>query len=193
VAQPRRLMLTRSEFNEVQQIIMSAWHTGDLDGAFAAIEAVLKDGTGEMKGQCLFYRGMIRQAEGALENAKEDWLQAHHYSAGGTFLRYELERSLGEVCEETHAPQEAQGWYLAALQSCSTGDEFSGNRTLSAYLRLCGGIVSPEDHALVASVVEKSLRVLQLPGVPDVADLDGSVASLTSRFNEMIAEASAYR
>ena len=56
-------MMTEHEFDEVRRKIVMAWHKGDVDGAFAEIEKVFEGkGTPDMKGECLFYRGMIRES-----------------------------------------------------------------------------------------------------------------------------------
>ena|SRR2546422_483532 len=184
-------MLTQNEFNDAQQRLMSAWHRGDLTKAFAEIDSVLGEGTPEMKGQCLLYRGMIRESQGSLDVAKQDWLKALQYGQEGTFLRYELEHRVGEICEKADASEEALSWYRKALRTCSTGRQFSGNRTLTAFLRLSGDSFSPADNALLASVIQTSWRVLEVPGEPDLIDLAASISALTTRFNEMITEATA--
>jgi tetratricopeptide (TPR) repeat protein len=184
-------MLTESDFNQVQQRLVSAWHIGDVAAALDEIELVLREGTPEMKAQCIFYRGMIRQSMGSSEKAKQDWLQALSYAREGTFLRYELEHCLGEAYEESEALKEALQWYRTALGTCSTGEEFSGNKTLVAFMRLSGDNISPDDKALLASVIQKSWRVLEVPGELDLTDLAASVSTLTTRFNNIVAEATA--
>lgn len=184
-------MLTASDFNEVQQRLVSAWHRGDFAIALAEIDAVLREGTPEMKGQCLFYRGMIRKSEGSLENAKEDWRDALRFAQDGTFLRYELEQNIGEACEESDELEEACSWYRTALKTCSTGEGFSGHRALTAFMRLRSDHVAPDDKALLASSIQKSWRVLEVSAEPDLIDLAASVSALNKRFNEMTAEATA--
>jgi len=184
-------MLSENDFTAAQQRLVSAWHRGDLTTALSEIDAVLREGTAAMKGQSLFYRGMIRQSEGSLEEAKQDWLEALRYAQEGTFLRYELEHNLGEASEKMDALADACRWYRNALESCSTGEEFSGSRTLIAFMRLNGGSVSSDDNALLASVIQKSWAVLEVPGRPDLTNLAASVNALTNRFNEMIDEATA--
>src|SRR6266849_2693040 len=149
LSQLRKHMLTDSTFEQLQQVLVSAWHRGDLETAFAQIEIGLREGSPEMKGQCLFYRGMIRESSGALSEAKQDWLDGIQFARDGTFSRYQLEHNIGQACEKSETTQEALGWYRAALRTCSTGGEFSGHETLSAFLRINGSDISPEDTALV--------------------------------------------
>ena len=131
-----------------------------------------------MKGQCLLFRGMIKDDQGEMEDAKEDWLNALAYARPGTFLRYNLESNIGKVCETLGLREEAVRWYRSALSTCSQGDEFSGHRALVSLVMLNGGQVPPEDNLLFASVSKKSWQVLQLPGAPDLNDLAGTVSKL---------------
>jgi tetratricopeptide (TPR) repeat protein len=181
-------MLTRTEFNQSLHRLRTAWSKGDLASAFSEIEKVLREGSAEMKAECLLYRGEIKDNQGELADAKQDWLNALAYSGEGTFLHYSLERCLGQVCETLGLPEEALRWYRTSLSTCSQGDEFSGHRSLTALLRLTGGEVPPEDKPTVASVAEKSWRVLQLPGAPDLNDLVGTVSKLAEGFQKSVDE-----
>jgi tetratricopeptide (TPR) repeat protein len=183
-------MLSHSDFFELQQRLVSAWHKGDVAKALAEVEVVLREGTTEMKGQCLFYRGMIREDENSLKVAMDDWVEALQYAQEGTFLRYELEHKMGEACERSGLAEEAAGWYRRALNSCLIGADFAGNRTLAAFLRVAEQ-GSQEDRALFSSVIQKSWAILELPGQPDLTDFTASISLLESRFNEMVGDATA--
>ena len=76
-----------------------------------------------MKGQCLLFRGMIKEDQGELVDAKQDWLNALAYPRAGTFLRYNLESNIGKVCETLGLREEAVRWYWTALSTCSQGDD----------------------------------------------------------------------
>jgi hypothetical protein len=178
-------MLTRDEFHQLEQRITSAWHSRDHSNAFADIETILREGSVEMKGEALLLAGMIRESEGDLKGAQQHWREALLLAPEGTFLRYSLEDELGKISEKTDA-ENAVFWYRAALKTCSNGDEFAAIPTLGSFLRLNSGNISQEDRALVASVLQKSWRVLDLPGGPNPDDLVGSVATLTGRFDEML-------
>ena len=178
-------MLTQSEFDQALQRITLAWSKGDLTSAFSEIDMVLWEGSADMKGQCLLFRGMIKEDQGELEDAKQDWLNALAYPRAGTFLRYNLESNIGQVCETLGLREEAVRWYWTALSTCSQGDEFSGHRALVALVTLSGGQVPSGDNLLFASVSKKSWRVLQLPGVPDLKDLVGTVLKLAEGFQNL--------
>src|SRR5262252_7754503 len=110
-------MLNQETFDNIQQRLVGAWGKGDLDGAFAEIETVLREGTPAMKGQVLFFRGMIRESGGHLNEARQDWLEAIQYSREGTFLRYQLETSIGAASKKLETDDDALKWYRAALQT----------------------------------------------------------------------------
>jgi hypothetical protein len=183
------MTMNEKQFLESLETIASAQYRGEVSTASAEIKRILSEGTPEMKGQALFYRGTMRKDEGAMADAKDDWLLALEYARDGTFLRYELEQHIGEALESLHMKPEAADWYRRALMTCSTGDEFSGNPTLTSLLRISEGQISPQDAALAASVLEKSWRVLELPGKPDVTHLAQAIDSLTAGFNVIIAQA----
>lgn len=171
-------MLSETDWEEAQQLVMVAWHRGDFARALSEIDRVLGEGTDEMKGQSLVYRGMIRESQGALEAAKQDWSDALSHVGEGTYARYVGERSLGEVCERLGQTDEAERWYRVALATCAAGAEFSGGLALQAFVRLKGQQLSRTDKALIAAVAEKSWRALELPGKPDLSDTDKLVATL---------------
>jgi hypothetical protein len=148
---------------------------------------VLREGSAEIKGQCLLFRGMIKDDQGELD-AKQDWLNALAYARAGTFLRHNLESNIGKVCETLGLREEAASWYRAALNTCSRGNEFSGHPALTALLKLSGGQISAEDKAMFRSVSEKSWRVLQLLGTPDLNDLVGTVSKLAEGFQKSVEE-----
>jgi hypothetical protein len=181
-------MLTRREFAEIMGKVSGAWRKGELDTALSGIETVLEDGIPDMKSESLLERGRIRQSMGATAAARQDWTEGLRYAREGTYLRFLLELSLGEALEREEQLGEALGWYKIALQTCSSGEEFAGLRALTAYLRLNGNNIEPGDHALLASVVVKSWRVLELPGTPNLENLRSATEELTAAFSKRVDE-----
>lgn len=181
-------MLTEREFARMTEKIRGAWRKGELDTALAGIEKVLEEGTPDMKAESLLDRGRIKQSMGALAAARQDWTEGLRYARPGTYLRFCLEQSVGEGLEREGLLGEALGWYKRALQTCSSGDEFAGRRALTAYLRLKDGNVEPGDDALLASVVVKSWRVLELPGTPGLENLRSATEELTAAFSKRVDE-----
>lgn len=184
----KKSMLSRTEFNQALQRLSAARSKGDLTNAFSEIEMILREGNDEMKGESLLYGGEIKAGQGGLVDAKQDWLSGLDYASPGTFLRYCLERNIGRVCETLGLPDEAIVWHRKAATTCYRGAEFSGLQALTALLALNGGQVPPEDNMLFGSVIEKSWRVLQLPGAPDLNDLAGSVSKLAEGFRNLVEE-----
>jgi tetratricopeptide (TPR) repeat protein len=177
-------MLTETEWDHAQQQVVMAWHQGDFTRAFSEIERVLVAGTDEMKGQSLIYRGMIRESQGALEDAKQDWTDALSYASNGSYARYVSERSLGEVCEKLGLREQAERWYRAALATCVAGRKFSGGLALKAFVKLKGPRLSKQDETLVVAVAKKSWKALDLKGKPDLTDLGRLAETLAKRASE---------
>src|SRR5215217_434520 len=184
-------MLTIQEFHEALRRLMIAWRD-DSDDAVAALDLILSQGDSDMKATCLFYQGSMNEGKGALEVAWQSWSNGLQYAREGSFVRFELELSLGRICEDQAKPEEALQWFKKALQTCCQGDEFAGVKALTGYLRLNDGRIEPGDEALFACVVEKSWRVLELAGGPDAHDWAAASARLAgelqSRAEQIIAD-----
>ena len=171
-------MLTEHEWEQMQERLTKAWHQGDLDAAMAEVDGALAQGSSAVKGQALLYRGMIREEQGDLGRAEQDWASVVTYCGEGSYGRYVAERSLGTACEKLGTPEEALEWYRAALRTCADGGQFSGGQALHGFLRLAAPALSPQDEALLRSVVVKSWAVLELPGAPDLRNLTETAEKL---------------
>ena len=178
-------MLTKAEFDAARQRMLSAWHKGDDADAQAALEIVLSNGSPSMKAECLFYQGMLVEEQGKLVDAQASWSNGLQYAREGSFLRFQLETSLGGAAERQAQSAEALKWFRSALETCCQGDEFSGNKALSGYLRLSGGKVESVDETVVSCVAEKSWRVLGLPGAPDPNDWTATAARLEEELHRL--------
>jgi len=183
-------MLTQDQFNESQQRITSAWHSGNFQDAFAEIDRVLKEGTDEMKGTALFYRAMIHESRRDWEQVREDSRSGLKYAAPSTFLRYQLEHAIGAAYNKQAFSEKANQWFTKALQTCAEGDDFSGHKTLAALMKLANEESLQMDQALMATVAAKSWRVLEVPGEPDLADIRGTVHKLCEQFSKTVEEIS---
>lgn len=181
-------MLTETEFEHLLQTLTKAMNQGDLEQAVSEKDRVLSEGTPAMKGQYLLYLGLTREQSGDLSGGRADWLDALAFADPGSFLRYSLEENLGRVCQKLAKPEEAQMWYRQGLRTCSDGDEFSGNTALTGFLELNEGKIPPADEALVVTVLNKSWRVLELPGSSDLTDLPGSIKMLAERLASKVQE-----
>ena len=174
-------MLTDAEYHAARQRMLTAWHKGDLTDAQAALSLVLSTGSPAMKAESLFYQGMMVEGRGELAEAKASWFTALQYAREGTFLKFELEASLGAALEREAQLAEAMRWFRSALETCCRGDQFAGSKALAGYLRIAEGKIELADEAVVACVVEKSWRVLDFPGEPDANDWATSAAKLVEK------------
>jgi hypothetical protein len=181
-------MLTKAEFDAARQRMVKAWYKGDLADAQAALNIVLSDGSPSMKAECLFYYGMMAEERSNLAEAQVNWSSGLQHAREGSFLRFQLETSLGGAAEQQGQPAEALKWFRGALETCCEGDEFSGNKALSGYLRLTGGKVDPADETVVSCVAEKSWQVIGLPGAPDPNDWVATAARLAKELESRASE-----
>jgi len=167
-----------AEYHAARQRMLIAWHKGDLADAQAALELVLSTGSPAMKAESLFYQGMMAEGRGELAEAKASWSNALQYTSEGTFLKFQLEASLGAAFEQEGQLAEAMRWFRSALETCCHGDQFAGSKALAGYLRIAEGKIELADEAVVACVVEKSWRVLDFPDEPEANDWATSAAKL---------------
>lgn len=179
-------MLNEIEFNRVIGEIIFAWAHRDFIGALAKIDAVIDEITPEMKAHCLLFSGNIKDDQGLSSEARRDWLAAIPYCRAGSFDRHRLEYEIGRSYEKAALRNDALAFYRSAIQTCATGDEFAGNKALSAFLALNTGWISSEDEATVAAAIEKSWRVLELPGEPDLKNLPNAVTKLAEGFSDKV-------
>jgi len=161
-------MLTEDDWNQAQQKITIAWGRGKIEAAYDEIARVRASGTAQMKAQSLLYRGMIKEDVGDYCGAREDLRQAASENPSGSFARYTAEHMLGVACEKSGLSEEALRQYREALQTCLAGDDFSGGHALERFLALAGVELRSEDHHLATAVIEKSWKVLELQGEPDL-------------------------
>lgn len=180
------MSLTRREFHTAQQRITSAWHRGDQPTAFAEINRIVRDGRDEMKAQALWLSGLIKQSSGNLRGAEKDWLKALPFAGEGTFLRHTLQHEIGNALETTGCVEDALSWYRAALATCATGDEFAANPSLVAFLRINGENIAEEDRQIVNAAIERSWRVLEVEGKPDLKDVAGNITRLAQEFSSNV-------
>jgi tetratricopeptide (TPR) repeat protein len=182
-------MLTKSEFDQLQQRIFQAWHRGEISEAFAEIDSALREGTSDMKGQSLFYRGMINESIGSLDAAMQDWLSVLKHAERGSFLRYQAEYGIGTVCQKSGRDEDGLSWYRKALNTCLDGGAFSGHQALAAFFSLNGGQPSSGIDPLVTAVLKKSWHVLELPGSAPSEDLGNAIDALCEQFSQKVEEA----
>ncbi|MEO6391639.1 MAG: hypothetical protein ABIP75_07280 [Pyrinomonadaceae bacterium] len=176
------------EISEARQRISNAHIRKDLEGAIAEIEDLLQYDLPGKKGVAFYERGKIKESAGALNEAKQDWLEALEHVTEPSNLKAELESAIGQVWENLGDSNKALSWFSKSLETrvrCAGGGLF----TLKAILRVNAGEFPREDVASVVATVERAWTVLEIPGKPVLADLAGSTYALCERLEE-IADAS---
>lgn len=179
-------MMNQDEFDGLMGSITGAWAQRDFESAFSQLEAIVKRGSAEMKANALLFSGMIKESNKQLLDARQDWLEGIPHSPQGSFVRYNLQQNIGRSFENENSFAEAHKWYRAAIQTCANGGEFSGEKALVAYLSLHDGQIKDEDRNIFSVAVEKSWRILELPGRPSLDDLPKAVDKLTEHFETLV-------
>lgn len=179
-------MLSENEFNKFVEEIRFDWAQRHFTDALAKIESVMDRLTPQMKARCLLLRGEMKDEQGLPDDAREDWLTAIDYSIEGSYLRYLLEYEIGNSFQRAALLDKALLRYHKALESCANGDFFSGSSAAAAFLALNGGQIPVKYRSMIATVVEKSWAVLELPGNPQLRDLPQAIVSLIAGRDEKI-------
>lgn len=181
-------MLTKEAFNKELAKVTFLWNRKDFDGALNVLSEILIKGDVYMRSQALLFSGMVKQDQGFLEDSRKSWLDAIPLTNDGTFTLYLLQHNLGDSYRREGLPEKAMSWYRSAIRTCVAGDEFACDQTLTSFLFLSGDQIPEDDEAAVANAVEKSWRVLELPGDPDLTDLRKAVTQLNEGFQNLLAE-----
>jgi len=177
-------MMTDDEWDRAERTIVGAWTTGDVPLAMTEIENALIQGTGEIRGRALVYRGTIHEEGGNLDQAKADFIEAAGLFVSGSYAKYSAELSVAHVCEEREITDQAIRWYRRALQTCVDSTEpFSAAVAARAFLRHSSPVSTP-DLELLQSVTTKSWRALGLPNEPNLTDLAGTADLMIKRGSE---------
>ena len=177
--------MTNAESSNLLQRVTLNWAQQNFDEAFSDIRTVIEEGSLEMQVSALLLSGMINDDLGNIFEARSDWQSAIPLSTEGSFAKYSLQSNIGESYAKEGEFEKAIGWFRNAIETCAGGDEFSGEKALSAFQALNNGI--PEkDARIVALAIEKSWRVLELPGFPDLSNLSGAILGLAQEFENIV-------
>ena len=181
-------MLTKETFNKKLEEITFLWNRKDFDGALGVVDDIVLNGDPKMQAQGQFFGGMILKDKGLPENARQFWLDAIPKATNQSYILYLLQYNIGFSFQDEGLTEKAAFWYRSALQTCVTGDEFSGDQALTSLLLLLGGQIPKDDEALVIDAIEKSWRVLELPGMSDLTDIPNAIAKLNEGFSNLLAK-----
>lgn len=180
--------MNRNEFEKELERVSLEWSQKSFGDALDHLSAMLGYLSGDMKCQCLLFRGLIKQDLGFNEEARNDWNEAIEYSLDGSYLRYSLQTNLGDSHRNGQHLDAALKWYRLAIMTCSKGEEFSGSKSLAAFLEINDYHIPTEDKLEVARALRKSWRVLNLPGEPKLEDLPNSILYLNSSVAQNISK-----
>jgi tetratricopeptide (TPR) repeat protein len=181
-------MLGKKDFNKLLGKMTALWHRRDFDNAKEILQRIILHGDVDMQSQALLYRGMIKQDEGLLADARQDWLDAKSLANEGTFTLYLIQHNLGASYQRENLDEDAISWYRLALQTCIEANDFSCDQTLSSFLSVSHGDIPKDDEMRVIAAVETSWRVLGLPGLPNLTSLPFAINSLDEGFKRLLAE-----
>jgi hypothetical protein len=173
------MTITRAEFHQLMGMLTKAWHDRRVLDAFSIVDEVLDRGAPEMKVQALLFRGMIKEDEADLAGAMKDWLQLLGFGVD-SFVSHQAQCLLGKANEHLGLTSEATEWYWAALVTCQKCGEFSGVDALRGFWECRGDGITDEERTVLVAVIEKSWRVHDLTGLPNLDDLGIAIASLES-------------
>lgn len=182
--------MDKNEFWRIQTRITRAKASNDFGAALEEIERLICDGSPDVRMTGLYYRGEIRESQGAFPDAVRDWEVALGLVGGSTFLRHELHRKLAVTRARLGDVDSALASLRSALQICSENGKFSGTSALTDFLRLHGGTIPYADQPLIEVVVVISWQVLEVPDIPDLNDLPIAIAELDRWLSKLVIDAS---
>jgi len=114
---PEQLWL---EWVEIQKRSLKLINKEDYSGALQELDSFLGSGQPtELESEIFGFRGIVKEEQGEIEEAKQEYLRAHQLSAKATYNRYTLELTLGRLCKQVKNIEEATSWYLRAAQTAS--------------------------------------------------------------------------
>jgi len=171
---------TDDEWTEWVEVQKAALREGELSAGIGVVDAYLQaEPPLDLRRQALGFRGSLRQEQGALNSAKDDFLAARKLAEKPDFERYTLEQSAAAVSQELGQIEEAERWYLEAMKTAVDDPTTSGASALRRLLERRGDRgLSEEEGALAERVVHQAWHLLRLEGEPDLDDLEGTARKL---------------
>ena len=170
--------MTPQQWEAAERKIVALWATGDRKQALEQIELVLLSDNADFKARALIYRGSISEDEGRLEAARHDFESAVKLLGDSSYIRYTTELSLGRACKLLRDRQASAEWYRAALRTCEDASEsFSGSTAVEGLLAVRPSL-SDAERDLIAKVLVRSWKVLEVPGLPNEDDVPATITVL---------------
>jgi len=176
-------------FSQTMGEISSLWYRSkDFETVRRLLEDLMPKLSSEQQSAVLLFLGTIKKEQGLESQAIADWLLAFPLSRTGSYVRYNLQCEIGRMYESRGETDEAKSFYGAAIVTCVSGDQFSANRALAAFLRLSVDVIEPGCLDMIGKAVRKSWDVLELPGEPDVNDILQAARDLSLGLEEKISK-----
>lgn len=165
---------------EVQKQTTQTWFKGKASEAITIVSRYLDTvGPSDLRREAFGFRASIHQDQGDLLAAKADFLAALELAPTRDYVRCELEDSLGSVCQQLGEVEEADGWFLAALESAAGDPRVAGGGLLKRLLRVRGERgLTPRERNLAVRVVRQGWVLLHLEGEPELVNLVGAADAL---------------
>jgi tetratricopeptide (TPR) repeat protein len=184
---PNDIMISNKDFHiQILPRIEAATNRQDYDAAWKVLDEIIDDVSPEKKAHCYLLRGEIKDKLGDPPGARQEWRRGLQFSVPGSFGQLTLYHELGESHENAGEKEKALEYYVSAVKSCAEGSVFSSRKPLAAFLALNGGQIPPEYQETFAIAIQKSWRVHEFEGEPDLTDLPGSIHDLSKRFADLV-------
>jgi tetratricopeptide (TPR) repeat protein len=168
------------EWIEIQKAATRLWMQGNFEAAIGEINHYLaQEPRLDLRRQAIGFRGSIHEEQGDLEAARNDFSRAHELSEEPDFERYTLLLSLGGIAKRRGGFEEAENWFLTALQTAAADPKTSGAGALLQLLQLRGERgLTEQEHRLAEKVVYQGWSLLRVVGQPDLTDLIATAKKL---------------
>ncbi|MEO6391638.1 MAG: tetratricopeptide repeat protein [Pyrinomonadaceae bacterium] len=170
-------MITEQDAIEYFRSIYAARYADDIAAAEFHISTLMAGGSSEVKAQACWHAAQIKEQLGDFRGAQERYIEGLNYRPGGTFGRHDLQQLIGRTCEKLGEHDEAIQWYRRSMKTCLASEDF-GCLALLPYLKCGGGDIYSEDVPMVKTLVERSWRLLAVPGQPDLNDLARAIRAI---------------
>jgi tetratricopeptide (TPR) repeat protein len=181
------IMITEQDAIKYFRLIYAARGDNDFEAAESYISTLMTDGNPEVKAQDCWHAAQIKEQLGDFAGAQQLYVEGLNYRPEGTFGRHDLEQLIAQTCEKLGEREEAIEWYRRSMKTYMAGDDF-GCLALLPYLHCCGDEILPEDVTMVERLVERSWKVVGLPGQPDLNDLPGAIRAIEQYISDEDAE-----
>ena len=165
---------------EVQKSAVTTCIEGDLTGAIKIVdEYLLSSPAPDLARQAIGYRGSLRETQGDLIGAEQDFRKAIEMSEHPDYERFTLEDSVAGLYERRGDLETAAWWYVRALETAAKDPTTSGATALRRLLRLrAPGALNQIEQSLAERVVRQAWHLFRLEGAPDFSNLAATLETI---------------